>query len=188
MKINMKFKEPDFFALVEKLLPLAAEHLHPSGEAAGKLVSMLSHLPVELMRPALEALPREDICELAALLVKEQEGRLLSALNSKLADNSLDISLSGLSLSKELELCLSADAVDYDRLIAVLLPKLGEKLPGVFSSLFTGSSAARTAALAGRMPESVKEKLLKSAASLAFSAFAKKLGLALEPERVSLSP
>lgn len=154
MEIKIRIGEINYGSVAAKAMPLLRKKGETMDGAVGKLLSAMAHLPTALIYELFDAIAKVEKNEIVALLVEENQERVVSAANEQLRDNGISISVESLSVTPDLEIRLVIGSVDYGGLVVKILPLVCDKLAGA-----TGSAAQLLSKLSGATPPQIKGML-----------------------------
>ncbi len=154
MEIKIKIGEIDYGTVAAKVMPLLCKKAETMEGAVGKLLSAMTHLPARLVYELFDAIPKAEKNEIVALLVEENQERIVGIANEQLCDNGINISVESLSVTPDLDIRLVIGSVDYGGLVVKILPLVRDKLAGA-----TGSAAQLLSKLSGATPIQIKGML-----------------------------
>lgn len=151
MEIKIRIGEIDYGSIAEKAMPLLYQKAESMEGAAGKLLSAITHMPTTLIYELFDVISEAEKNEIVALLVKENQKRIVDIANGQLHDNGIGISVEGLSVTPDLEVRLAVGSIDYSGLIIRVLPLVMDRLKGA-----TGPAAPLLSRLAGATPGQIR--------------------------------
>lgn len=122
MKLKIRIKEIDFCDILMKALPVLGKNAPNNGKAISRILSVVSQLPAEAVRPLVDALPRNELYQIASLLVRENKYKIMNALSQLLKQKGFDLKVSDISLSSQLELSITIQNLSFATLAAKYLP------------------------------------------------------------------
>lgn len=151
MEIRIKISEIDYGAIAVKAMPMLREKAESMEGAAGKLLSAITRLPAGLVYELLDSIPEVEKNEIVALLLEENQERIVSIANERLHENDAGVSVEGLSVTPDLQIRLTASSIDYSGLIIKALPLVRDKLAGA-----AGSAAPLLSRLSDAAPAQIR--------------------------------
>lgn len=185
MIIQLKFNNLDYSSIVEAFGPALAARFSTSENLVGKLMSMLNHLSFAQLGNMLELIPQEDKNSFLSSVVDEKQDPIITALNSQLRQNSIDLHVNRITFSPDMELYLYLDNLSCGQFCNELLPIAAEKIPAVKSLISRKSLASK---FISQLPDSANAQLIKAITKLATAYFCKKNHIALKLEQVCIKP
>ncbi len=154
MEIKVKIGEIDYGTIAAKVMPLLRKKGEAMDGAVGKLLSAMAHLPTALIYELFDAISEAEKNEIVALLVEENQERIVGIANEQLCGNGVNISVESLSVTPDLDIRLVIGSIDYGGLVVKILPLVRDKLAGA-----TGSAAQLLSKLSGATPIQIKGML-----------------------------
>ncbi len=154
MEIRFKIGEINYGTIAAKAMPLLCKKAETMEGSVGKLLLAITHLPTRLVYELFDAIPKAEKNEIVALLVEENQERIVGIANEQLCDNGINISVESLSVTPDLDIRLVIGSVDYGGLVVKILPLVRDKLAGA-----TGSAAQLLSKLSGATPIQIKGML-----------------------------
>lgn len=164
MEIRMKIGQIDYGTIAAKAMPLLCKKAETMEGAVGKLLSALTHLPARLVYELFDAIPKAEKNEIVALLVEENQERIVGIANAQLQGNGINISVERLSVTPDLEIRLAVGSIDYGGLIVKILPLVRDKLAGAVGgpaqilSKLSGATPAQIQGMLAFLPQAVKDE------------------------------
>lgn len=151
MDIRFKIGQIDYGTIAAKALPILGRKAETMEGAVGKLLSAITHLPAALIYELFDAIPEDEKNEIVALLVEENQERIVGIANGQLHEKDIGISVESLSVTSDLQIRLTVGSIDYSGLIIKVLPLVRDKLTGA-----TGPAAPLLSRLSGATPSQIK--------------------------------
>lgn len=122
MKIYFSFVSPDYGRAAELLMPLLRERIKDDGSFLSRLSALALSLPSDKILPLINALTTREKDGLLSMAVEEYEDKLAELCNKLLRQEGLELAVKDISLSRELEGCISLCDINYLALARRFLP------------------------------------------------------------------
>lgn len=128
MKLTAKIARIDYGDAAVKLLPLLTDAPDRCPGVFGQKLSAMADLSEPLIRDALSRLPETEKAALLSDFTAEHREGLLSAVNGNLSRRKLGVTVTDLSVSRNLEVTVTLGQLDYPNLVSRFLPAVRKKL------------------------------------------------------------
>lgn len=100
MEIKIKIDNIDYADLAVALMPLIRGKLQEKPGAVAKILASLTTLPEGLIRKTLGALPQENKDEMAAMLINENQEKLIAMIQDYAKENGVALKISDLHVEE----------------------------------------------------------------------------------------
>lgn len=102
IRIELEIDQIDYITSAEKVLPKVIENLSLKEERAGRLGRMLLNMketPVNVIRAAMSAIPKEQRDKLFTAILMEYKEELVSGLNGLISENNVKAQISNIQIN-----------------------------------------------------------------------------------------
>lgn len=127
MKLTAKISELNYGDAAVAAMPILGKTAR-NDTAVGKILTAITQLPQEMIRQVFDSIPQVDKNEIIAMLASENQERLVRFCRHMLNNNGFDMTLQEISISKDLEITIWIDEINYHSLVKKFLPMVKEKM------------------------------------------------------------
>lgn len=100
MEIKIKIENIDYADLAVALMPLIRGKLQEKPGAVAKILAGLTSLPEGLIRTTLGALPQDTKDEIAAMLINENQEKLIAMIQNYAKENGVSLTIGSLRVEE----------------------------------------------------------------------------------------
>ena len=168
MKIRITVGELNYGDVAVKAMPIIAKAMEGREGAAAKAIAMVAGIPEEWIRGTLETIPRDQINEVVVGFAEEYKPRLVQTINQLSAEHRIGVTVSDVSVSRDMEIVMTVDRIDYLCVAERFLPVIKEKLLGLggmvrlLRPVIEGASPAQVCGLMDRFLGDRKDSFVAS--------------------------
>lgn len=113
MNITLKIKDISYGDAAVRLMPVLRDNIPISDDAVGKMIQSVMTIPEDIIRCTVDAIPMEKKNEIISLLVAENREKIIAAAEQFLRQHAIELAVTDVQLTKQLELNISVEKINY---------------------------------------------------------------------------
>lgn len=197
MTITIKFDDINYGDVIVRAKPILLREAENYRGDATKTMVEIAKLPKNLIYKTFDELSVEKRNELVREFTTESKDLIVSVINTISERNQVGVVISDLSITRDLEMVVVVDEIDYPCVVELFLPKIREKLLSMgkmavlLRPVIEGASAAKICGLMDQLFGDKKDSFVASVVNqnqgrvIGFlEAIAQKLGIRAEIDSV----